>query len=191
MHEEHCSLTYRLKTLLRRFPKLYLFLIYTISPMCFGGISPQKFLKRFQKDAVLYNIGSGVHRFPGVKNVDIEEQAGIDIVADAMNMPFNDNSTDGVICEMLIEHVPQPQKVVDEILRILKPGGTAYISCPFVFPFHACPNDYYRWSSTGLRELCKEGDIETIGARAGPSSALTAQLITWFAILLSFGSNTL
>ena len=113
MQEEHCSLTYRLKTLLRRFPRFYIFLIYTISPMFFVGISPKKFLKRFQEGAVLYNIGSGIHRFPGVLNVDIEQQKGIDIVADAMHLPFEDGSTDGVICEMLIEHVPEPQKVID------------------------------------------------------------------------------
>lgn len=192
MEKERAGMINTIKTILRRSPWLYRFLIFLISPICFTGISPKEFMKRFKEGAVVVNIGSGVHRYhPEQVNIDIFPYADVDVVADATKMPFADASADGALCECLLEHVPEPQKVVDEILRILKPGGTAYILIPFVYPFHASPNDFQRWSIEGLRQLLRGGEIESIGTRAGPTSALTAQLVTWVAIALSFGSETI
>jgi len=192
MEEERSGLINNLKTFLRKFPRTYVWMQYTISTMCFIGKSPRAFLKEFPEDAVLLNIGSGVHRFEkNVINVDIFPYTEVDIVADATALPFAENSVDGIVCEMLIEHVPNPQKIIDEIFRVLRPGGKMCVSTPFMFPFHACPNDFYRWSSTGIHELCKVGKIKVIAARSGPTSGLVAQLVTWLAIVFSFGSTTL
>lgn len=192
MKKERTGLINDLKTLLRRSPLLYRFLIFLISPVCLTGMSAQRFLKRYPANALLLNIGSGVHRYrPDLINVDIFPYKDVDVVADATKLPFADNSTDGVLCECLLEHVPNPEAVVKEIYRVLKPGGCAYILIPFVYPFHASPNDFQRWSIEGLKVLLRDGEIESIGTRAGPTSALTAQLVTWFAIALSFGSETL
>jgi SAM-dependent methyltransferase len=50
------------------------------------------------------------------------------LVGDAMHLPFGDNSLDGVFCSNLLEHVPEPLNVIDEIARVLRPGGWAWIS---------------------------------------------------------------
>jgi ubiquinone/menaquinone biosynthesis C-methylase UbiE len=49
-------------------------------------------------------------------------------VADAMNLPFKDNSFDIVVCSHVYEHVPDPHVMFDEIYRVLKPGGVCYFS---------------------------------------------------------------
>ncbi len=50
------------------------------------------------------------------------------LVGDAQKMPYPDGSFDGVFCSNLIEHVPDPSAVLDEIARVLRPGGWAWIS---------------------------------------------------------------
>ncbi len=49
-------------------------------------------------------------------------------VGDALNLQFSDNSFDAVICSQVYEHVPNPQKMLDEIFRVLRPGGICYFA---------------------------------------------------------------
>jgi SAM-dependent methyltransferase len=188
MDAERQGLINTVKTALRISPLLYRFLIFLISPVCFSGLSAKRFLKRYPKGALMLNIGSGIHKpHPDIVNTDIFWYEGVDLVANAEELPLADNSVDAVVCESLLEHVPDPVKIVGEMYRVLKPGGAMYIVVPFVYPFHACPNDFQRWSVTGLRHLLRAGTVEKIGVRAGATSALTGQLGTWLAITFSFG----
>jgi SAM-dependent methyltransferase len=50
------------------------------------------------------------------------------IVADARRTPFEDASFDGVLCSNLLEHTPEPESVIAEIERLLRPGGWAYVT---------------------------------------------------------------
>ncbi len=50
------------------------------------------------------------------------------VIADAGRLPLPDARLDGVLCSNMLEHTPQPGRVVDEIVRVLRPGGWAYIS---------------------------------------------------------------
>ncbi|TSC80451.1 MAG: type 11 methyltransferase [Candidatus Peregrinibacteria bacterium Gr01-1014_25] len=190
--EERGDFVNAVKTLLRRSPLLYRWLIYLISPVCYVGMTAPRFLRSLPVDALVLNVGSGVHRYTTTMvNLDMYPYSGVDVVADATALPFPDNTFDGALCECLLEHVTRPELVVREILRVLKPGGRVYITVPFVYAFHACPHDYYRWSIMGVRELCREGDIVDVASRSGPTSALVSQLVTWLAIVLSFGSERL
>lgn len=192
MDEERSGMINWLKTLLRKWPWLYLALIFVISPVCFTGTSAKKFLKNFPKGSLFLNIGSGVHKpHPDILNVDILYYKGVDVVANAEELPFATGSVDAIVCESLLEHVPRPQKIVDEMYRVLRPGGQMYIVIPFIYPFHASPNDFYRWTRTGLLEMLKAGEVDKIGSRAGPTSGLVAQLGCWFAIIFSFGIEPL
>ncbi|HEY8491941.1 MAG TPA: class I SAM-dependent methyltransferase [Dehalococcoidia bacterium] len=55
------------------------------------------------------------------------------VVADGAELPFPDASFDHVVCAETLEHVPDPGAVVDEIVRVLKPGGTAGFSVPDLY----------------------------------------------------------
>ncbi len=50
------------------------------------------------------------------------------LVADAEDLPLEDESVDAVLCSNLLEHTPRSEPVIDEIERVLKPGGWAFIS---------------------------------------------------------------
>ena len=192
MDSERDSFMNWLKSSLRQSPRLYLFLIFLISPVLLGGLSTRKFLERFPVGSRVLNLGSGVHRpRPDIVNVDIFFYPGVNVIANGEELPFADASIDAIICENLLEHVPRPHIIVAEMLRVLKPGGQLYVVMPFIYPFHACPNDFYRWTGRGIRELLRDGEVLDVGARAGPTSGLVAQLGAWFAIAFSFGHEGL
>lgn len=190
--EERSDFTNRVKTLLRRSPRLYMWMIYIISPVCYVGMTAQKFLRRYGNESLVLNVGSGIHRYavPTV-NLDIFPYKEVDVVGDATRMPFADNTFDGALCECLLEHVTRPNDVVKEIVRVLKPGSEVFITVPFVYGYHGCPNDFFRWTVSGMRELCSAGDIVEVRSRSGPTSGLVSSIVTWLSITLSFGSERL
>ena len=49
-------------------------------------------------------------------------------VGDAMNLPLDDASLDGVFASNMLEHTPDPHRVITEMERVLRPGGWAYLS---------------------------------------------------------------
>jgi len=124
--------------------------------------------------------------------VDMFDGPGVDLVADAQNMhTVSDDSVDCVVAVSTLEHVRYPQKVVSEIHRILKPGGVVYISVPFVFPFHADPDDFYRFSCNGVTILCEQFDRLDSGFNRGPASTMHHMLVHFLAMLFCFNSRTL
>jgi len=66
-----------------------------------------------------------------LKNISQSDIAGpIFVQGDAMSLPFQANQFDVIICSQVYEHVPDDTKLVAEIFRTLKPGGTAFFSGP-------------------------------------------------------------
>jgi SAM-dependent methyltransferase len=78
---------------------------------------------------------------------------GIDILASADALPLGAESFDCVICTEVLEHCPEPSKVLGEIARVLKPGGRVFLTTPFLRPLHEMPHDYYRYTPSGLARL--------------------------------------
>jgi len=64
-------------------------------------------------------------------------------VADAMNLPFKDESFDIAVCNHVYEHVPSSKKLVEEVYRVLKKGGICYFGAANRFlimePHHNLP----------------------------------------------------
>ncbi len=50
------------------------------------------------------------------------------LLGDGTRLPFATGSFDGVMCSNMLEHTPNPELVLDEIARVLRPGGWAYVS---------------------------------------------------------------
>lgn len=53
-----------------------------------------------------------------------------DVKADICNLPFEDNSFDFILCNHVLEHIPDDTKAMNELYRILKHGGTAILQIP-------------------------------------------------------------
>ena len=54
-----------------------------------------------------------------------------DVKADICNLPFEDHSYDFIICNHVLEHIPDDGKAMSELLRVLAPGGTAILQVPY------------------------------------------------------------
>lgn len=128
-------------------------------------------------------IGDKGFRYP-VKSagswiyLNIETKTNPDVVADAVKLPFQDASVDLVICTEVLEHLVTPALCIDEIWRVIKPGGILIGSAPFVFPVHGDPNDYYRYTDSGLRTMFKKFsvvEIEPMGGSLGTIGLLLEQ----------------
>lgn len=152
------------------------------------GPELEEFLKNFNDDDIVVNVGSLSKKIKGVYNLDIAYYPNIDIVADAHHMPFKNASLDGVIIKNVFEHLKNPLKVREELKRVVKAGGRIYAKVPFMQPFHAVPDDYQRYSINGLHEFFKDFRIVEEGISVGPSSALAWFLREYLAILFSFNS---
>ena len=60
-----------------------------------------------------------------------------------------------ILCTGLLEHIPDPQRIIDDMHRILKPGGKLIISASAVFSFHECPNDFFHFTPYSFKLLFK------------------------------------
>lgn len=69
---------------------------------------------------------------------------------------------DVVICEQVLEHVPNPEMAVKNIYAMLRDDGVAVVTTPFLIKFHAFPHDYSRWTPAGLSELLTRAGFSKI-----------------------------
>ena len=83
-------------------------------------------------------------------------------------LPLSDNTFNTAILSDVLEHIPEPQKLINEIHRILKPESYLIMNTPFFYPLHEEPNDYYRYTRYALEYMCKNAgfkkvNIEVVG----------------------------
>jgi SAM-dependent methyltransferase len=74
-----------------------------------------------------------------------------DVFADARHLPVMDRSIDVVLLFEVLEHVYPGSAVLAEIQRVLRHGGTLFLSVPFLYPIHDAPNDFQRFTIHGIR----------------------------------------
>lgn len=157
-------------------------------------LSLNKFFKKYRTspNQIIVNIGSGnTHLLKEIINLDIIDYKNVDIVSDIDRLPFRDNSIDILVNIAVLEHVKNPEGVVDEITRVLKPGGMVYSYIPFLQPFHASPFDYKRYSSEGIKNLYNNFELISVKPTAGPMSSLLWIFQEWLAMIFSFGIKPL
>ena len=86
-----------------------------------------EFLREQATDAKTLEIGSVGHNsatlFPNVVTTNISESSKVDVLGDAQNLPFKDESFEVILCTEVLEHLKKPQLAVDEMKRVLKKGG--------------------------------------------------------------------
>lgn len=122
-----------------------------------------------------------------VIQLDIVPREYVDLVAMGEYIPFPNNSFDLVVMSGVIEHVLDPFRVVVEAHRVVKSGGTLYVSSPWMYPFHG--GDNYRFSYEGLRLLCNQFNEVTIGSLNGPWHTLGIGAMHMISHGLSFGNK--
>jgi SAM-dependent methyltransferase len=108
--------------------------------------------------------------------------ASPDLLADAGALPLADACADLVFCAQVIEHVPEPHRLVAECHRVLAPGGCLVLSGPFWWPLHEVPHDYFRFTRYGFESLLRKAGFDEISVQAD-SGSLTQWAIGFIELL--------
>jgi SAM-dependent methyltransferase len=131
-------------------------------------------------------IGGAGREVKGYVNLDLFAVPGVDVAADAERLPFPAGLFQRVECDAVLEHVRNPELVMEEIRRVLVPGGYAHLVTPFCHPFHEYPKDYRRFTPDGLREIACGMEVVAEGWRTGPTATLIVFFVEYVKLLLPF-----
>jgi len=121
------------------------------------------------------DIGAGKKRYAHLfshcekyQTLDTDPETNPDIAAPIENIPLEDASVDGIICTQVLGDIWDVQKAIDEMLRVLKPGGMILITESLLNEEHDEPHDYWRFTEFTWKKLL-EGKcaIEVIEKRGG------------------------
>lgn len=126
----------------------------------------------------LIDIGCGTKPYKELLSPYVDEHIGvdledpihgkseIDIFGTAYKIPVTSDSFDSVICTAVLEHLEEPELALKESYRVLKKGGYAIYSVPFIWHLHEEPRDFYRYSKYALEYLFNKTGFEIIELKA-------------------------
>ena len=118
-------------------------------------------------------------RYDATDLCQVEKNYGkLSYICDLQYIPVRSSCYDLVFCSQALEHVPEPQKVVDNLARVLKPGGHLWLTAPLFYEEHEAPFDYYRYTQYGLSHITHNAglSIESIEWLEGYFGTLAYQL---------------
>jgi len=162
--------------------------------------------KKYNFSGSLLDIGCGSKPYTDLFN-KIKEYKGIDFkdylvnkdfwarkpdyffsngYSKTLTLPFKNESFDNVVSFQVLEHHPNPQKLISEMFRIVKKKGYILLTVPFLGGIHEEPHDYQRFTKYGLIELfkpykCKILEIKEQGALFSTISMLLNEYLNNFA----------
>ena len=110
---------------------------------------------------------------------DIDAQGSTPgVIGTAERLPFASESFDSVLCTQVLEHVADPWRVVEEIRRVLRPGGRVVLSAPQAWRLHEEPFDYYRYTRYGLEHMLVRAGLRPVDFQSqGGAWRLAGQVI--------------
>jgi SAM-dependent methyltransferase len=138
-----------------------------------------KLIERFLLDHIpmykgdLYDLGCGEAPFRGFFLKHVPKYVGVDwaasyhdtnadIIADLNEpLPIESDVADTVVSISVLEHLREPQNMISEAFRILRPGGCLVLQVPWQWWVHEAPYDYFRYTPYGLKYICaKAGFVD-------------------------------
>ncbi|MCP4538180.1 MAG: methyltransferase domain-containing protein [Chloroflexi bacterium] len=105
------------------------------------------------------------------------------LICDAHDIPFDDETFDGVVAQAVLEHVIDPYRCAEEIYRVTKLNGLVYSDTPFMYPVHMGRYDFTRFTHLGHRRLFRKYVEIDSGPIVGSGTALA---LSYFYFLMSF-----
>ena len=138
----------------------------------------------------LIDIGCGTKPYAEILRPHVTEHVGLDrespfnsmtrpeLVGTAYSIPVPDGSFDCALSTAALEHLNEPEQALRETHRILKSGGIAVYTVPFIWHVHAEPWDYHRYTSFGLKHIFEKCGFEVV--EIYPLSGFWTTFITLF-----------
>lgn len=163
--------------------KLFNWLIYDI-----GDKFLQKHTEKYR--GVIYDLGCGespyrdfflnyCSQYIGVDWSESCHENSANVIADLnKKLPIDSDVADTVLSISVLEHLAEPQSLLNEAYRILKPGGNLILQVPWQWWIHEAPHDYFRYTPYGLKYMLDKAGFEDINieAQAGFFSMMTLKL---------------
>jgi len=152
-------------------------------------------LQEYLKDCsgVLLDVGCGempykalilrqpeITRYLGldIENPTYQAKLKPDIIWDGTRIPLPDESVDCAVATEVFEHIPNLVSTLQEIFRVLKPGGRIFFTVPFLWPLHDMPQDECRYTPFSLKRIIQQSGYSKIDIKAhGGWDASLAQMI--------------
>lgn len=114
-------------------------------------------ITKYMVDPAIDIGGEKAHSISGMERPDIDwkylnldPRYQPDYLCSAENIPVEDETFNTVLVFEVLEHLEKPDIAMDEVVRILKPGGRLFLSVPFMYRHHRNPVDYVRWTHEEL-----------------------------------------
>ena len=159
-------------------------------------ISVYRHIKSFliKTNGKLLDLGCGQSPYRFLVNEKTNTYFGLDI-ADASRfdydrtdithfdgniIPFADNYFENIMCTEVLEHVEEYQTLVDEVYRVLKPGGSAIFTIPWSARYHYIPYDYFRYTPSSLQKIFSKFKDLRIIPRGTDVTAISSKLIVFY-----------
>ena len=86
----------------------------------------------------------------------------IDYVCDIQRMTCPSDRFDAALCIQVLDDLPEPQRAVNELFRVLKPGGSLFLTAPMSGRVHNEPYHFFHFSRNGLELMFKNAGFEVV-----------------------------
>ncbi|MFT7308349.1 MAG: SAM-dependent methyltransferase, partial [Spirosomataceae bacterium] len=117
-----------------------------------GNVPLYRFYEPFTSDNVCVDWGNTLH-----------QNSFLDVEADLNQpLPLAENTYDTVILSDVLEHIRQPEQLIQEIHRVMKTGGKFLVNVPFYYGIHEAPYDYFRYTEFALRSMTEENGFDVM-----------------------------
>ncbi len=155
-------------------------------------------IRQFGNINTLLDLGCGEKPYLGLYHDQVNHAIGIDVpysphehnmvdvFSDGQRLPFANATFEVVLCSEVMEHTPEPNRLLSEVNRVLVPGGLLILTTPLLVPEHEAPYDFYRYTRYGLRYLLDANgfvvkNVEPFGEIVGVllSFAIQIQMKFW------------
>ena len=100
--------------------------------------------------------------------VDMQPGDGVDLVCDVCDLPADMNGRfSAVLCSEALEHVARPWVALRALRDVLQPDGWIIVTTLTSFPLHAFPDDFWRFTESGLRLLLTDAGFRNVTTAGG------------------------
>lgn len=165
----------------------------------------QRFMPKLSGEVLDVGCGQSPYRFlldrskTNYHGIDIADAQKFDYSNpeitpfNGVDIPFGNNSFDAIVCTEVLEHVFHHARLVSEMHRVLKPGGTGLITVPWSARYHYIPYDYFRYTPSALRDIFGSFSSVEVTPRGNDIAVIANKLIVLWArnLLPSSGARLL